>query len=291
MFVKNQIDKNFKGKLMKKLLLFSLLAILAACNGGNGGGSPGGPTTPELNHNELAVKFVQELNLDAEFSVTLAKKSTLQSDFIVIYDPLTDSYDAIDIQSYNPNFDNAADFYFANSARNYFDLDILPGHYETDFRYGVIGYDYDGYPIYGYEPYQIYIPTRYRDRATGITFEKVTASAKDLAKMVAIKEAAEIQKSAEFLSSEFGLSLNRGKELAGLKAHWKKASKKGMTTSEVDSFSTELLGFSLTSGIEAYNASVDGDESQVETLVNQAAEVNGITPEHASKLMTKVFGL
>ena len=64
-----------------------------------------------------------------------------------------------------------------------------------------------------------------------------------------------------------------------------------MTTSEVDAFSTELLGFSLTSGIEAYKASVDGDKSQVETLVEQAAQVNGITPEHATKLMTKVFGL
>lgn len=276
---------------MKTLLLTSMLAVLAACNGGNGGGSPAGPTVPELNHNELAVKFVQELNLDAEFNVTLAKKSTLQEDFIVIYDPYTDSYDAIDIQNYNPNYDNAADFYFANSARNFFDLDVIPGHYTTDWEYGVVYYDYDGYPVYDYYLVDVWVPTRYRDRATGITFEKTSASSKDLAKVVAIKEAAELQKSAEFLSSEFGLSLDRGKELAGLKAHWKKASKKGMTTSEVDAFSTELLGFSLTSGIEAYKASVDGDKSQVETLVEQAAQVNGITPEHATKLMTKVFGL
>lgn len=277
---------------MKKLLLLSLLAVLAACNGGgNGSGSPAGPSVPSLNHNELAAKFVQELNLDAEFNVSLAKRSTLQEDFIVIFDPYTNSYDAIDIQNYNPNFDNAADFYFANSARNFFDLDVIPGYYDIEYRYTIVGYDWDGYPVYGYQPYQIYIPTRYRDYATGITFEKVEASTKDLAKMVAIKEAAELQKSAEFLSSEFGLSLNRGKELAGLKAHWKKSSKKGMTTSEIDAFSTELLGFSLTSGIDAYNASTNGDESQVETLVEQAAAVNGITPEHASKLMTKVFGL
>lgn len=276
---------------MKILLLSSLLAVLAACNGGNGGGSPAGPTFDSLNHNELAQTFVQELNLDAEFSVTLSKKSTLQEDFIVIYDPLTDSYDAIDIQNYNPNYDNAADFYFANSAKNFFDLDVIPAHYETDYEYGIVAYDYDGYPIYDYYLVEVYVPTRYRDRASGITFEKVSASAKDLAKMVAIKEAAEIQKSAEFLSSEFGLSLNRGKELAGLKAHWKKASKKGMTNSEVDAFSTELLGFSLTSGIEAVSASAEGDQTKVETLVNQAAELNGITPEHASKLMTKVFGL
>lgn len=277
---------------MKILLLSSLFLVFTACNGGgNGGGSTAGPTFEELNHNELAETFVSELNLDAEFSVSLTKRSTLESDFIVIYDPLTDSYDAIDIEAYNPNYDNAADYYFANSARNFFDLDVIPSHYETDYEYGIVDYDYDGYPIYDYYLVEVYVPTRYRDRSTGITFEKTTATAKDLAKMVAIKEAAEIQKSAEFLSSEFGLSLNRGKELAGLKAHWKKASKKAMTASEVDNFSTELLGFSLTSGIAAYSSSVDGDQSQLENLVDQAATVNGITPEHASKLMTKVFGL
>lgn len=276
---------------MKVLLLSSLMLFLAGCNGGNGGGSPAGSVVGELSHNELAARFVRELNLDAEFNVGLVKDSTLQRDFIVIYDPFTDSYDAIDLQTYNPNFDNAADFYFANSARNFFDLDVIPAHYESRYEYGIVGYDYDGFAIFGYFYQDYHVPTRYRDRQTGITFEKTTASAKDLAKVVALKEAAEIQKSAEFLSSEFGLSLSRGKELAGLKTHWKKASKKGMTASEVDAFSTELLGFSLTSGIAAYNVSVNGDDSQVETLINQAAEVNSITPEHASKLMTKVFGL
>ena len=121
-----------------------------------------------------------------------------------------------------------------------------------------------------------------------MTFEKVSGSTKDIAKMVALKEAAEVAKSAEFLSSEFGLSLSRGKELASLKAHWKKASVKGMTKSEVDAFSTELLGFSLTSGIEAVT---NGDSQSLEALVNTSASINGITPEHATQLMTKVFGL
>ena len=276
-----------------KTLLVSLLTLtaLVSCNGGNGGGSPAGPSTPALNHNELAQKFVQQLNLDAEFTVDLVKKSTLQSDFIVIYDPLTDSYDAIDIQNYNPNLDNAVDYYFDNSAFNYFDLDVLPGHYETEYEYEIVDYDEFGDAIYDYVPYDTYIPTRYKDVYTGITFEKVQASTKDIAKMVALKEAASITKSAEFLSSEFGLSLERGKEIASLKAHWKKSSKKGMTAQEVDAFSTELLGFSLSSGIDAYTEAGTGDSSSLEQLVEQSAAVNGITPEHASELMTKVFNL
>lgn len=282
-----------------KTLLMSLLTLsaLVSCNGGgNGGGSPAtttgnGTVAPALSHNELAQVFVQELNLDVDFDVDLVKDSTLQTDFIVIYDPFLDSYDAIDIQTYNPAIDNAADFYFDNSALNYFDLGIIPAGYEIDIEYVIVGYDDIGDAVYGYEEVETYVPTRYEHFETGVIFEKVQASSKDLAKMVALKEVAQIQKSATFLSSEFGLSLERGKELAKLQAHFKKVSKKGMTNAEVDLFSTELLGFSLSDGVSAYNASQSGDSSSLTNLLDQSAAVNGITPEHATKLMTKVFGL
>ena len=275
-----------------KSLLFGLLTltILTSCSGGNGDGSVAGPTIGALTHNQLAEKFVQEINLDGEFSVDLVKKSTLQENFIVIYDPYTESYDALNIDNYNPNYDDAADYYFSNSARGFFDLDIIPGHYETEFDYTVVDFDDFGNPVYGYEPYDVWVPTRYQDPASGLTFEKAMPTSKDLAKVVALKEAIEIQKSAEFLSAEFGLSLNRGKEIAALQSHWKKVSKKSMTNLEVDTFATELLGFSLTTGIEAYNASLAGNSSSLESLVQQSANANGITPEHATQLMTKVFG-
>lgn len=267
--------QSFIGDVMKKFLGSLLtLATLVSCNGGSGSGTTSGPTTgpttPSIpTHNELAASFVQQLNLDAEFDVELVKSTTEQLDFIVIYDPLTESYDAIDIFSYDPNLDNAVDFYFDYIADNYFDLEFLPAFTENG----------------------VYFEDAYRDYDTGLIFEKTVASSKDLAKITAIKEALEIQKTAEFFSSEFGLSLNRGKEIAGLKAHWKKASKKGMTTSEVDNFSSELLGFSLTSGISAYSKAMNGDTSSLDSLVKQSAVVNGISPEHATRLMTKVFGL
>ncbi|MBD66357.1 MAG: hypothetical protein CME62_14195 [Halobacteriovoraceae bacterium] len=268
---------------MKKLLLASALCLgLIGCNGGNGNGAPG------YSHNELAEVFVQNLNLDADFDVTLVKKSTLESNFVVIYDPLYDSYDAINIDNYNPSTNDAADYYNANSGRFFYDLDVIPGHYQADYRYGIIGYDYDGYAIYGYYWTDVWVPTRYRDRSSGLVFEKIAATPKDLAKVAAIAEVAQVEKSAKFLSSEFGLSLERGKELARLTAHWKKASKKGMTASEQDAFATEALGFSITQGIEAVQSN---DASSLNTLVEQAAEANGITPEHATQLMTKVFGL
>lgn len=264
---------------MKKLFLTGLMTLsFIACNsGGNGGGAPG------YSHNDLAQKFVNQLNLDPDFNVTLVKSSTLQKDYIVIYDPYTGTYDSINIDLYDPHYDNAADYYYDNSDVAYFDLDQIPAHYET-----VV--EYDAYTdSYVYE--QVWIPTRYQDYYTGITFEKVSATPKDLAKMAALKEVAELDKKAKFLSSNFGLSLERGKEVARLAAHWKKASLKGMTDAEQDNFSTELLGFSITQGKSAVSASMQGDSGKLSDLVEQAASKNGITPEHASKLMTKVFGL
>ena len=275
---------------MRAFIYLLPLVLLVGCTydytpTGNGNG------TPTLTHNELAEKFVQQLNLDADFSVTLAKKSTLQDNFIVIYDPNTESYDAINIDNYDPTIDNASEYYHNNASRGFFNLTKQPGYSYEDYEYEEVGRDANNNPIYGYVKKTKWVPTRYLDETSGFKFEKVSASSKDLAKITAIKEAAEIQKSAEFLSSEFGLSVQRGKEIASLKAHWKKASKKGMTDSEVDAFSTELLGFSISSGLKAYHDSLDGDSSTLESLVNQSASLNSISPEHASKLMTKVFGL
>ena len=267
------------------LILFTLVSCSSGDNGGNGNGADG------YTHNELAEKFVQELNLDEEFDVTLAKKSTLEANFIVIYDPYTDSYDAINIDNYDPAIDNAADYYFDNSGRAFYDLDVIPGHYETDYTYTVVGYDADGYAIWGYEIYETWIPTRYRDRYSGFVFEKTNATPKDLAKVAALKEQAELDKSAKFLSKEFGLSLERSKEVARLTSHWKKASLKGMTDAEQDAFSTELLGFSITAGKKAAKRAMEGDAASLQTLIESAAKTNGITPEHVSKLLNKTIGL
>ncbi len=265
--------------------LLTLTMVSCLSSGGNGHGAPG------YNHNELAAAFVQNLNLDASFDVSLVKKSTLEENFIVIYDPYTDSYDAINIDNYDPATSNATDYYNNNAARGFFDLDVIPAHYETDYDYDIIGYDSDGYAIWGWEPVNVYIPTRYRDRYSGLIFEKTGANPKDLAKIAAIQEVAQVEKSAEFLSSEFGLSLSRGKEVARLAAHWKKSSKKGMTDLEQDSFSTELLGFSITAGKKAARAAAQGNSSSLNQLIESAAQANSITPEHATKLMGKVFGL
>jgi hypothetical protein len=284
---------------MKKLLLSGLIALsFVACNGGGGGGggtggSGGGGTIiiDDYTHEEIASLFVSSLNLDADFDVTLVKDNTLEVNYVVIYDPYTDSYDAVNLGGYDPDYDNASDYYYNNSAASFFDLDVVPGHYEYDYSYEIIGYDIDGYAIWDDVEYETWVPTRYADPSSSFIFEKTAATPKDLAKVSALKEVAQLEKSAKFLSKEFGLSLGRSQEVARLATHWKKASVKGMTSAEQDSFSTELLGFSISAGKKAAKDAMEGNATGLEALVKSAASQNNITPEHATKLMTKMFGM
>jgi len=271
--------------LMTMIILTSLfVSCLGGDSGGNGSGAPG------FNHVQLADKFVTELNLDQEFSVELVKSSTQKTDYIVIYDPFTDSFDAINIKNYDPSLDSATEYYNLNSASFYFDLDEIPGHWETTEVSGWYT-DWEGDEVYGTWEEDYYVDTQYRDRRLNVYFEKVSASSKDLAKISAIKEAAQIEKSAQFLSSSFGLSLQRSKEISRLTSHWKKASKKAMTDAEIDSFSTELLGFSMTKGLKVAKESTEGNSAGLNQLIKTAADKNNISPEHATRLMTKLFGL
>lgn len=259
---------------MKNLAFLLLMSIFAvACkSSGNGGGAPG------YTHNELAEKFVRELNLDPDFNVSLVKSSTYQSDYIVIYDPYTGTYDAIDIYSYNPAYDNAADYYYDTEYSHFYGLIKIPGYYDTYYEVDAYGNLY---------LVTDWIPTEYYDPRSGISFEKTQGTPKDLAKVAAMKEVAKIEKTAKHLSSSFGLSLSRAKEVARLNANWKKASMKAMTDKEIDNFSTELLGFSITKAKET----LENDATDLGSLIDKAADTNNITPEHAGKLMSKVFGL
>lgn len=260
---------------MKKLLLFLLVTFIGVgCNGGNGGGAPG------YSHNELAEKFVKELNLDPDFDVDLVKSSTLESDFIVVYDPYTGTYDAIDIYSYDPRNGSASDYYYNYSANHYFNLSKIKGHYDYYWEY-----DSEGELYYARE----WIPTRYH--GYGLVFEKTQGTPKDLAKMAALKEQHEINKTAQFLASSegLGLSLTRAKEVARLKANWKKASVKAMTEKELNQFSSELLGFSISEAKRAMESTTQGSSEGLDQLVKKAAKANSITPEHASKLLTKLL--
>jgi hypothetical protein len=267
---------------MKKILKHSLYAVaalvIAACGGGNGNGAPG------YTHNELAALFVDQLNATGVYSVTLAKDSTLQYNYIVVYDADFNTYDAINISAYSPGQDIIA-FMNANSGTSFYDLDLLPGHYELE------PYDYyDSYcDCFINDVREVYVPTRYRDRVSGLTFEKQSGNSKDLETYAAIAEENVVTNRAENVASKFGLSVDRSKEVVRLAMAWQKAGGKDLTAKDQDSFSKELLGFSITEAKSAAKNANAGDKKAMDVLVEEAALANGTSPENIRQIVDTYF--
>jgi hypothetical protein len=255
------------------LSVILLCSTMIACTGGgtgggyygggnSGGGIRGGSGNAGYSHSDLAYIFVEDLNYElgltgyTDLEYVVAKSSTEQYNYMVIYNPYIGEYHAIDISGYDPYGSIYAEDYYVYYTYPELDLTPLSGN-------------------------------RYRG-ASGLVYEKTQATPKDLVKVKALKEAIMIDMAAKNISSKLGLSIKRSKEVAKLQRLWAKSSVKSMTDAEVNSFSTELLGFSMSRGIEAMSA---GSSDDINTLIDIAAETNGITPEHAEKLMMKMFGL
>ena len=274
---------------MKKLFILSAIALaaLSGCtSGGNGNGSPGTPTTPSLTHNQLAELFVRELNADGTYSVNLAKDSTLQTNYIVIYDIDLDEYDAVNIDTYAPGVDPVT-YIESAAAAIFFDLDVIPAHYEYE-PYSYYDYYCDCYLT---DVREVYIPTRYRDRFSGLVFEKINSTNKDLHKIAALAEEKVVLSRAENVASRFGLSVDRSKEVVRLAMAWKKAGGKNLTAKDQDAFSKELLGFSITEAKKASENYLAGDKASLDQLVEKAAESNSTSPENVRQVISEYFGI
>ncbi len=235
---------------MKKFVLLLMLSLSST------GCWLSSSSTTYYTHSDVANIFVNDLYYETYGTVDfdIVKYYTLQGEFIVVQD-YYGRYYAIDLSGFNPYYDSASNYYYD--------------------PYTIVTQVYWQYDNVYWSPYYGY-------------FEKTQATPKDLAKMKALQEVADIDKRAEFLTSELGLSQERSLEVARLTHNWSKAGIKSMTEAEHDTFASELLGFSITEArhiVDAHNP------ASVEELIEIAAKTNNITPEHARKLMTKIYNL
>lgn len=242
-----------------KRLSIGIAAIgLLACNGGGGGGggTVGGGTIG-YTHAELAQDFEDAMWYDLGYDVELVKTYTAQTGYVVVYDYDLGTYDAYDIYDYIAGEDIS----------NYLDL------YEYNFYYDLIPTG-TGY---------------YRDPVTGTLFEKTEVTPKDRLKIAAFEEGLMINKAAERLSANFGLSAERSQEVAKLSYLWKKQPKERMTDADHDRFASAILGHSLTEFKSATDKMLKGDKSELDRLISDAADLNGLTPEDANQVVDKIF--
>ncbi len=244
------------------LLIISALAlgsVLTGCSGG--GGNSGNSSTGGVyfTHSELADEFVYRLNVDVGYDVQLVKVNTLQNDFIVVYDHDTETYDAYDLSYYNPG-ENMYDFIVYNQDDFFYDLDYLGGNL-------------------------------YEDYWTGTLFQESEITSKDLLKMAALKEELQVEKTAAFLTLEYGFSEKRGFDVARLTTRLQKAPKNSMTDADYDNFSQEILGASISQFQTAVKSFTEGNTNDLASLVEIAAEKNGTTPEQLNKVIDTMFSV
>lgn len=236
------------------VLALGVAAVLTACGGGGGSTSTGGTY---YSHAQLADEFVKRAYGDASIDAKLIKTNTEQYNYIVVYDYDLDTYDAYWLGGYNVG-ENIYDYITRNNSKMYYDLDYLGAN-------------------------------RYQDYWTGVTFEETKASSKDLEKVAALKQEVRIQKSAEKLKADFGLSASRARQVARLAIQVADAPKRSMTDRDYDNFSKDLLGSSITSFKSAMKKSAEGDKREMNALIGKAAKVNGVGPEHANQLLNSMF--
>lgn len=213
-----------------------------------------GPTQSKL---DLANEFVDNLTNDpAAFDAFfLEKTNTLRGGGWILVEDDFGEIRAVDIYS------AVRDLY------NY-DLDYFTDYSKpVDYIGGNVWEDYDGN-----------------------LYEEGITSKKDLEKMAADLEKLKVEAMGESFSERFGLSEERGLQVANLVSNWKKVSKtRGLTDADADSFSKKLLGFNLNTGIKAMEDFKTGKSESLESLVTEAAKTNGISPEQMNTILGEVL--
>ncbi len=245
-------------KKMMNVLLLGLMTALVACNG--------------VRSTDRVDSFISLLNaqssLDSTFTLAKHPNQTLTQGFVVVYSADT-GYVAYDIASYRTGDSWST--------------------YSTYAEYQEV-YIYDSYSdVYGEV---FYVGSAFSNDTFGtyageFVFEQTEESFKDVEKLASMKDAFKTAKLGEALSSNYGLSQERGEKVAKLVVQWERLSKnRQMTTSDADAFTKELLGVDMTSATEAIKSAQTGNAEQMEDLVAKAASLNGVSPEHMNSIIS-----
>ncbi len=124
----------------------------------------------------------------------------------------------------------------------------------------------------------------------GNLYEEKVTSKKDLEKMASDLEKLKVESLGESFAERFGLSEERGLQVANMVNNWKKVSKsRGMTEADADAFSKKVLGFNLTTGIKAMQDFNSGNTKPLESLVAVAAKTNGVSPEQMNTILSEML--
>ncbi len=263
--------------MLKKLLIILVMVILTySCSSDdevvvrpndNNYYSTGSAYTPVA----YATNFVDMLNSGVRFDSDdsfIVKNGTEQSHYIVVWDDAKDAYMAYSLEYYTPGM--TWESYINELNYQYVDMyEVTPA-----------GLDEYGYPAWKGN-------CGYGD----VYFEDVSVQTKDLEKIGAIQQELKVNGIADYLSLQFSLSEERAGTIAKLLSSWESLSKnRSLTDADADALSFEIFGNKINTIKDSFKKSLEGDSADWKVLIEKAAEVNDVSPEHMNKIIQNVIG-
>ncbi len=128
------------------------------------------------------------------------------------------------------------------------------------------------------------------DDENAVTYEKTQGAPKDRLKLAAADGQRMLENASTALSAQFGLSQERSFEVAKLAVIWRKTPKERKTAADYDRMATQVVGHSVTDIQSAVVKKLGGQGSELNQIIEDAADLNGVTPEHMNIIMDKMFG-
>ena len=271
-------------KFLKTALILLTATALSACGGGGGGGSstPPAPYNTAA-HDALAQQFITEATAEG-LGYTLVKQDTQQQGYIVVQTS-SGVIEAFNVDAWTPGtpVSSVAPAYtgLAPAGGNTYSVYVSSGY--EDYEWVSSGYyDANG----NYVDTSSYQDMGWVDTSSYLTFEVTQPTTKDLQKLAAFKQQHSISASAVKVQQKFGLSLERATQVAKLAIQAKNTPK--MSNDDYDSLSQQLLGVPVAKLDSAISKTASGDasaNSEVDDIIGQAAQTNGVGPEQARALL------
>jgi len=123
-----------------------------------------------------------------------------------------------------------------------------------------------------------------------LLLSETSSTNKDTLKRAAVAEQYLVTEMAKQVKSKFGLSAERSLKVAKAANHFRKyATKRALTAEDTNAYAEEILGANFTAIESAYSSALKGDMSKFDSVIDQAAEKNGVSAEKMGEIVTKLF--
>lgn len=241
-------------------------------------------------------------------------------DYAVFQNMTTGEYVAYNYNKYNPTTMLKAEDYLSTLAEGDIVHDLLPNtvtwdqletdyytEYYTDYetqweKYTTYDYYCDCYvddwrqvsvPVtktreVPYTHWVTYTETFYQNG--NFSFEGTDETPKDLETISGLMSQENSEQLASFVGTQYGLSASRASEVANLLVSFEEIKNtRGVTAEDLKSLQSELLGTDLSVVLAAKQKADQGDKKEYQNLVDQAANLNDVSPEQMQNILNKLF--